>query len=104
VTNFSLPETEIVEENSNHVVYALKATSDRIDKDQVLCGARIIPWLYALDVFVPVLDLKQQSVCSFAADRQGWRYAQAAYAVLGWILTPLMFLTVTGLLKRHIEK
>jgi hypothetical protein len=68
------------------------------------CGKRIQSVLYALDVFVPVLNLRQQTACSIRTDKPGWRHAQAAYALLGWLLTPLALLTFSGILKKHLEK
>jgi hypothetical protein len=57
-----------------------------------------------LDVFLPALNLHQQDVCSLDPDAKKWRVAQAAYAVLGWIVTPLTILTFTGILRRYLEK
>lgn len=68
------------------------------------CDGRIQPLLYAVDVFVPVLNLRQQTASSISTDHAGWRHAQALYALLGWFLTPLALLTVSGILKRHAEK
>jgi hypothetical protein len=68
------------------------------------CGKKIRSLLYALDVFIPVLDLRQQNACSIAEPYTLWRYAQAAYALLGWIVTPLTILTLSGILRRHLEK
>jgi hypothetical protein len=53
-------------------------------KNPIPCNQRIHPLLYALDVFVPVLDLHQQTVYSVDPVRTPWRYAQAGYAILGW--------------------
>ncbi|MGB6132892.1 MAG: hypothetical protein WCC14_17175 [Acidobacteriaceae bacterium] len=68
------------------------------------CGDKIVPALYAIDVFLPVLNLHQEDACSIKPERTGWRIWQAVYAALGWIITPLTILTFTGTLRRHLEK
>jgi hypothetical protein len=102
--NTSPPETMIVEEAGSVSVHSIKGDKSFLYMDDVPCGDRIRPVLYALDVFVPVLDLRQQSACSISRDKVVWRYAQAAYAVLGWFLTPLTLLTFSGILKKHLER
>jgi hypothetical protein len=72
--------------------------------DLVPCGDRVVPLLYAMDVFLPVLNLHQEENCSIRPEATGWRIAQAFYAVLGWIVTPLSILTFSGILRRHLEK
>jgi hypothetical protein len=72
--------------------------------DRVPCGNRVVSLLYAMDVFLPVLNLHQEENCSIRPEATGWRVAQAFYAVLGWIVTPLTILTFSGILRRHLEK
>jgi hypothetical protein len=64
----------------------------------------IQPWIFALDVFLPLVDLHQESQCAIPADRPGWRWAKALYALLGWIISSLTILTVTGVLRRYPER
>ena len=104
VVNTNPPETLIVDEGSTASIHSIRGDKKSLYMDEVPCGDRIRPVLYALDVFVPVLDLRQQTACSIRHDRLLWRYAQAGYAVLGWFLTPLTLLTFSGILKRHLEK
>lgn len=75
------------------------------------CNLDVSSLLYAIDVFVPVLDLDQERRCSIR-DANGengddtykwWRLAKALYELLGWIVTSLVILTVTGVLRRDIE-
>jgi hypothetical protein len=68
------------------------------------CGDSINPTLYAADVFIPVLDLRQEAKCSPESSAVGWSLAKSLYAVLGWIVTSLMILTITGLLRERSEK
>ena len=67
------------------------------------CGDAINPFLYAVDEFIPVLDLRQESRCSVASTAPGWQFASLAYAILGWIVTSLTILTLTGILRRYEE-
>ena len=71
---------------------------------EVPCDGRIVPELYALDVFIPALNLHQQDTCSIRKNATAWRLVQAFYAILGWIVTPLTILTFTGILRRYVEK
>lgn len=103
--NTNPPQTMIVEEEgSKFSIHPLKAADKAaVHMDEVPCEGRVNPVLYALDVFVPVLDLRQQTTCSIAREHWIWRFLQAGYAVMGWFLTPLTLLTFSGILKRHLE-
>ncbi|GGW86231.1 hypothetical protein [Salegentibacter mishustinae] len=70
------------------------------------CGNNVEPSLYALDVFVPLLDLKQDTECKISGEPTAlpWRIAKALYALLGWIITSVLILTLSGYLKREVEK
>jgi len=61
--------------------------------------------LYATDVFIPLIDLRQESRCSPSTEaRASWlRYGKALYAVLGWVVTSMTILCVTGVLRRRSE-
>lgn len=84
------------------------------------CGDEVSPPLYALDVAIPLLDLRQESECepgaapgsklfvgvplpfnnwSLFEEIAFWRWAKAAYAVLGAILTAIAVITFTGALR-----
>lgn len=67
---------------------------------ELACGRAINPWLYAADVFIPLLDLKQEDQCGVNDSANPWRIAKALYAALGWIVTSLLILTITGTLRR----
>jgi hypothetical protein len=59
--------------------------------------------IYAFDVFVPLIDVREE--CAFVIDEDAWflRMAKAAYAALGWLVVSLMLLTFSGVLRRDIE-
>lgn len=70
------------------------------------CGDQVEVLWYALDVFVPLLDLKQEDKCSITTrdDEWGWRALKNLYAILGAIVTSITLLTVSGMLRRYIER
>ncbi len=70
------------------------------------CGEEIDSLWYALDVFVPGLDLKQEDRCSITTRDEAklWRAFGVLYEILGAIVTPIMLLSVTGMLRRYIER
>ncbi|HEX8625553.1 MAG TPA: hypothetical protein VF782_10800 [Allosphingosinicella sp.] len=76
------------------------------------CNLDVNSFLYAVDLFVPLVDLDQEQRCkirdALPADSHdtylAWRWARALYEMLGWIVTSLGILTITGLLRRDIER
>lgn len=60
--------------------------------------------LYAFDVFVPLLDVRQE--CAFSIEPTAYfvRALKTTYAVLGWIVVSLTLLTISGVLRRYLEK
>jgi hypothetical protein len=73
--------------------------------DDLQCGDAVEPSIYALDAFIPALDLKHERRCSVSGTPEavGWRFAFAAYSILGWIITSLTVLTLSGILRRRAE-
>ncbi len=73
--------------------------------EEVGCGDQIEPLLYAIDLFVPGVELQQREKCEVTTARAalGWRIASAAYTILGFIVTSLTFLTISGILRRQAE-
>lgn len=69
---------------------------------EVACGSEIDPMLYAIDVFIPLLDLRQESQCRISNNAWLWNWAKAFYAGLGWIVTSITILTVSGVLRRRV--
>lgn len=74
------------------------------------CNLGVSSVLYAADVFIPILDLDQESRCTIREEPEakrsytGWRAAKVVYEVLGWIVTSLMILTITGVMRRDLER
>jgi hypothetical protein len=73
---------------------------------EIQCGEQIESALYALDVFVPLLDLKQESRCEISSADYAWlwRMAKSLYAILGWVITSALILTIAGVVRKQIEK
>ena len=73
--------------------------------DEAPCGDQIEPLWYALDVLVPLLDLKQEDKCTITSKDTawGWRAFKALYALIGAVVTSIMLLTVSGVLRRRVE-
>ena len=80
------------------------------------CGDAISPFLYAMDVFIPLLDLRQEFRChvgraeyreteaeELLRSPKTWLVLKAAYSLLGWIVISLTILTVSGVLRRQAE-
>ncbi len=80
--------------------------------DKVPCGDMIDPRLFALDVFIPLVDLRQESKCEIgvadgseatAAEATTLKIIKAIYAFFGWIVISLSILTFSGFLQRRNE-
>jgi hypothetical protein len=73
---------------------------------EIPCRDHIDPPLYALDVLVPLLDLRQEQRCTVSAlgGSWFWRLVKVIYAVLGWIVVTGLVLTASGVVRRQVEK
>lgn len=104
----TLALTDDIEEEVNTSLARESVTSSPSGRfvKEIRCGDQIEPALYALDVFVPLLDLKQESKCTISAERGVWRWrvAKSAYALLGWIVTSALILTISGVIRRQVER
>gem|GEM_PF-5335953 len=86
------------------------------------CGHEINAVVYALDVFIPLIDLREEDKCEVGKasenrllegwtlcgwelipEEQVWRFAKVLYAIIGWVVTSLSVLTFSGLLRRQAE-
>lgn len=75
--------------------------------EELRCGEEINAVLYALDVFVPLLDLKEEEKCVITqdTDKSGfYRSLKACYSILGALLTSLLILAIPGLLRKRVEQ
>lgn len=94
------------------------------------CGDQINPPIYAVDLFIPLIDLRQEAKCEVGAapgsrlwpgldlgvpktrwiwrnvlaEVELWRWAKALYGLCGWMLTSLAILTFSGVLRRQAEQ
>lgn len=76
------------------------------------CNLDVNSLLYAVDVFIPLIDLDQERRCkvrdalpgSVVDEYAWWRIFKALYELVGWIVTSLVILTLTGVLRRDLER
>ncbi len=59
--------------------------------------------VYAADVFVPLIEFRQE--CAFVIDERAWflRLLKTLYAALGWLVVSLTLLTFSGILRRDMQ-
>ena len=66
------------------------------------------PLVYAADVFVPILDLHQESHWRPATSKGVWAWAVTIfmwfYILLGWVFTTLAVAGLTGLVRQRAER
>lgn len=116
------PEPALQEPDGNLAVLAdagndLRAGGTRVEGRAIYaspspCNLNVSSLIYALDMFIPLIDLDQERRCgirdglpSEPHDRYFvWRLAKALYEMLGWIITSLVILTITGVLRRDLER
>ena len=57
---------------------------EQVMLEPIPCGKEIEPFLYAADVFVPLIDLRQEAKCSpnGGENAAAWQWAKALYAFL----------------------
>jgi hypothetical protein len=73
-------------------------------RTSIPCGQAIDTWIYATDVFIPLLDLREEGICSIRSDAwaRPWRIAKAVYAALGWLVLSLTVITLSAPLRRNM--
>lgn len=54
----------------------------------------------AVDTVLPFIPLHEETKCEFDPERHLFRLLRAFYAIIGWIITSLTLITVSGILKR----
>lgn len=73
-------------------------------KRNVLCGDRIQPGIFALEMMIPGADFNQREKCDFTTQSgTGWLIFKTIGTLLGWLITSLTLLTWSGLFRRHVE-
>lgn len=63
------------------------------------CGDQIDPFIYATDLFVPLVDLHQEYRCSISSAPQArpWRIAFMLFEILGWGLVSLVLFIIASI-------
>jgi hypothetical protein len=82
------------------------SASDVRLSEEYRCGEQVDPFLYAIELFVPLLDLGQQDKCTITTRPSafGYRLAKFVYTGIGSIFTSLTLLSIAGVLRRRIEQ
>jgi hypothetical protein len=86
---------------------------------RVACGEEISEPLYALDVLIPLIDLRQENRCDIASvpplqkgmprppfyrSERFWAWLKALYAIAGWFIVSLAILTFAQANRTKIEE
>jgi hypothetical protein len=72
--------------------------------NQEITNLTFNPFAYSLDVFLPIVDLNQESVWSPITTKEYGDYVQYFIYIqilTGWIFTTLAVAAVTGLVRRE---
>ena len=73
------------------------------DREEIECGDHINAVVYPLDVMIPLIDLRQESRCHFSIKNEWLSATKGIYAIIGWIVTSGLILTLSGVVRRRIE-
>jgi hypothetical protein len=93
-----------IEFADNQTVFGARAASD------IPCHRSITATLYALDVFIPLVDLREESKCDMGeasgahliwGEETVYRVFKSLYALAGWLIISLSILTYTGFIERR---
>jgi hypothetical protein len=95
VNGRSVPATERAEEGQRAVV-------------ELPCADQVEAVLYAIDVMLPLLELHQEGKCTISSDdtpvAAAWRIFKGFYSIVGAYIVSMTILTVSGVLRRAIER
>lgn len=99
------------EPGASPVVEAHRVRGRAVVANATPCNLGVNSILYAADVFVPLVDLDQRRRCRVRdAENPGsdryykWRWFKAIYEALGWIVTSLLILSVSGVTRRDLNR
>jgi hypothetical protein len=106
------PIASVVPQGRDVILPQLTST-DQVAGD-LPCGDTVNEFFYAVDVFIPLVDLRQESRCqvrsptsedekSKAAEIRLWTAAKALFSLLGWISVSMTILTLSGVFRRNVE-
>jgi|GEM_PF-5279496 hypothetical protein len=109
------PVADVVRADGNTVLIGSAAGVDVVGN--VHCANEITEALYALDVLIPLIDLRQESECEVGyaeipmiepaaapPDRTAlWDFLKAVYGITGWIVVSLVILTFVNAFRTKRE-
>ncbi|MEA3010308.1 MAG: hypothetical protein QOJ91_2000 [Sphingomonadales bacterium] len=78
-------------------------TQSAVEGCNVVTDSVIDRAIYAVDVFVPLVEFRQE--CAFTINERAWllRLLKTLYAALGWLVVSLTLLTFSGVLRRDMQ-
>ena len=95
--------TVLVKSNGKKYAVHVPVSKPTAETPDVACGDAINPFLYAVDMFIPLLSLKEESHCDIKSGTPWTVVLQTLkllYAVAGWIIVSLALLTYSGVTRR----
>ncbi|MDZ4690031.1 hypothetical protein [Terricaulis sp.] len=101
----SVSDVLVAENAGDRFGVRLSSVQDASTAD-IACGDHIEPFVYAADVFIPLVDLRQEGACKPSSGvpfASLWQWIKGLYACLGWIVTSMTILTVSGVLRSRLE-
>lgn len=96
----------VIDDHGEFSTGALKTDHPSKVIKEIRCGDQIEPMVYALDVMVPLLDLHQEDKCTMSGGDHalGWRIGAMLYAVIGAYVISMVILTISGVLRRSVDR
>jgi hypothetical protein len=82
----------------------VQAAADTDAPEEVDCGDHINELIYPLDAMIPLIDLRQETRCHFSITNWGLGVAQGLYTIIGWVVISGLIVTLSGVVRRHIER
>lgn len=98
-----LSSTLVATEADGSAVGVSVAEPSRPPRTDIPCEGAINPLTYAVDVFIPLIDLREESVCTVRSGEWGWSLLKALYALLGWLVISLTIFTWSGPMRRQTD-
>lgn len=116
------PVASVLRQDANTLIVASPVVEE-VARASVACGDSINEALYAVDLFIPLVDLRQESRCEVGVPDRGvsddvagtdrsnplrstifWDAMKAVYAVAGWLVISLSILTFAQVARRRDEE
>lgn len=118
------PAASVVSSSDREVGIAI--SNDGAIETNIPCRNAINPLLYSIDVFIPLIDLRQEMRCDIRTAEVAskgeisvvgypvemsvvnsptlWGVGKAIFSIIGWIVTSLTILSCTGLVRHAGER